>query len=108
MNITQVIDSRPMHSSRQRVNRNSWIPDLMVMHTTSHSTRSAVNTLKNAGSGNNVGSYRFIIAGSDVNATQSHKHPAGVRDGAVIRCVPVINTAFANGTGTGNLSPAHS
>lgn len=79
----------PVPAENFRVGRNDWIPDLIVMHTTGNTTQSAINTITNAA---NRVSYHFIIASN----------------GRVTSAVDIANTAFANGTGSGNLAPSHS
>jgi len=74
-------------SNNFRVGRNGWVPDLIVFHTSGNTTQSAINTITNPSS---RVSYHFIIAAN----------------GHVTRAVDIANTAFANGTGSGNLSPA--
>jgi len=79
----------PVPSGNFRVGRNGWVPDLIVLHTTTNTTQSAINWITNPTS--NV-SYHVIIAAN----------------GNVTRAVDIGNTAFANGTGTGNRHHSHS
>jgi len=70
--------------------RDGWIPDIVVFHTTGLGTAQAgINTVRDPASGV---SYHFIIAAN----------------GAVTSLVGIADTAFANGTGSGNLAPSHS
>lgn len=79
----------PVPSGNFRVGRNGWVPDLVVMHTTTSTTQSAINWITSPES--NV-SYHYIIAAN----------------GNVTSAVDIANTAFANGTNTSipNLHPS--
>jgi len=80
---------------------NNAVPDIIVMHTTTASTISALRTAR---TNERRGSYHFIIAGTNANdvennlATVDNNHPNGVRDGTIIMCTPITDTAFSNGT----------
>ena len=94
MRINNFISRTPANSFR--TGRQGNRPLAIVLHTTGHSTRSAINTVSNAG---NTVSYHYIIAGDDTNAPQNHKHFDNIADGFIVQMVADENTAHHAGRG---------